>query len=42
MKNLKMFLKVNYYEMNKESNKHIGIGTYNQSKLPQRNKNMQK
>jgi hypothetical protein len=39
---MKMFLIVKYCEVNKESNLHIVIGTYNQHKLPRRGSNMQK
>jgi hypothetical protein len=37
-----MYLKVNYNEVNKNSNLHIAIGTYNPRKLPKNGQHMQK
>jgi hypothetical protein len=42
MKNLKMYLKVKYCEVNKESNLHIASVNYNLPKSPQRQHNTQK
>jgi hypothetical protein len=42
MKIWEMYLKIKYGEMNKISNLHIEIGTYNPRKLPKSGQNMQK
>jgi hypothetical protein len=43
MKILERYLKVKYQEVNKETNLHIAIGTYNPRKLPKSHQhNMQK
>jgi hypothetical protein len=42
MKILKMFLKVKYCEVNKESDLNIANGTYNPRKLPKRGQNVQR
>jgi hypothetical protein len=42
MKILKMYLKVKYCEVNKESNLHIANGTYNPRKQPKRGQNIHK
>jgi hypothetical protein len=41
MKILKMYLKINYCEVNKERNIHIAKGTYNTCKSPNRGQNIQ-
>jgi hypothetical protein len=42
MKSLKMYVKLEYCEVNKESNLHIANGTCNLGKLPKGDKNMPK
>jgi hypothetical protein len=42
MKILEMYLKVKYCEVNKNSNLHLAIGTYNPIKLPKSGHHMQK
>jgi hypothetical protein len=37
-----MYLKVKYYELNKDINLHIANSAYNPHKLPKRGQNMQK